>query len=253
MVSGVVSALKRSRFISKWSDGVASGAVDPLDWQAIPLSPDNRAVYLPIPKAANTSIRTALLPCFGATPDPAHNIHHHPAIPKRSQRETVTSLPADAFVFAVVRHPADRILSTWKNKMGKGKRWFGPATRLGMLPSVSFDTFLTRLVETPKDALDSHFKPQTMLLHYAHRHADLQVFHFETLAQHWPMIVAEVERRSGTRPEPDLARLNPSGRGPTIPRFTDRQRRLIDTLFHEDFARYGYSWDDRCARRDRGG
>lgn len=241
---------RKSRYLSERLKKIVEGTLDPRDWQALclgdVLAPD--VIYLPIPKAANTSIRTALKPCFGLGGIDVMNIHQDDRLDKRSMKEALGASKKNAFVFTVVRHPAERIYSTFKNKLGwfegrnrfKLKRRFGHATNIGIGRGASFETFLEGLCMCPDWALDSHFKPQVGLLDYALSDPRLQVFKTEMIAESWPDIALDIKRASGVAPDAVLGVLNRSKK-PTHP-FSSAERRMIDLLYEKDFERFGYNW-----------
>lgn len=241
---------RKNRYFRRQLTKLKEGQLDPRDWQALCLGQSDtpKAVYVPIPKAANTSIRTALKPCFGLASVDVENIHQDERIDKRSLKASLSVAADDAYIFTVVRHPAERIYSTYKNKLGwfdpkhrfKIKKRFGHASNLGIFRGVSFESFLEKLCATPVWAMDSHFKPQVSLLEYALDDPRLKIFHMESLADAWPQIVNDVEAHCGIAPDRNLAVLNRSEK-PTQP-FTPQEKRMIEFLFREDFETFGYGW-----------
>lgn len=244
--------VRRDRFLRRMVAKVASDTLDPTDWQAIAIGgADARPVlYIPIPKAANTSIRTALKPCFGLAGEVIANVHQDSRIDKRSLRAGLAAAPVDAMVFTVVRHPALRIRSTFRNKLGWRdasrplgiKRRFGHAANLGIPRGASFEEFLSILAQTPEWALDSHFKPQAALLRHALADPRLELFRFETINADWPGIAARIAARVPVAPDGTLEYLNATGRA--APVFSVAERRLIELIYRADFETFGYSWDD---------
>lgn len=234
---------QRGRTLKKWSVAVASGDCDPKDYLGIPIGEASGfgAAYFPIPKAANTSIRTALLPCFGIDPTSVQNVHQDSRIPKASSKAIVRNAGPECYMFTVVRHPAERILSAYRNKIGKEKRWFGHAKALGVLPDATFDEFLERLMYAPRLAIDSHFCPQVDLLYYPLKTRELSIYKNEILAAEWPKIANRIKNSSGRAPAAVLESLNQS-RKTESPSFTQFQRRLIEAMFYDDFEKFGYDW-----------
>lgn len=238
----VVGIFQRNHAIMSWLKKVKSGAVDPKEWIAVTVAEaSSPIVYLPIPKAANTSIRTALLSTITGEFDADARVHKDPRLPKLLQANALTACREDAFVFTVVRHPAQRVRSAYKNKIGKGKKVFGPARRVGIYRSDDFTTFLTKLASVPSMSLDSHFRPQTELLQIAMQDSRLQVYKMEDLGDCWQEIAANIETATGATLPAELTKLNASGTKPQEP-FTDEQINLINLLYGKDFETFGYEW-----------
>ena len=239
---------RRSLTLDRWARKVADGEIDPKDAQALALGDADKpdALYIPVPKAANTSIRTALLPCYGLKTEDVRRVHRDTRLDVRSLKAALADADEGAYIFTVVRHPATRVLSAYSNKIGRFKPRFGHAARLGIAKSSSFDEFLEILSTASPWAIDGHFKPQATWLHYGLRDARTQIFKMETLRDDWPSVHAALAARLPVGPEPELDILNAT----KTPKdsFTTRQKRLIDGIFGEDFERFGYSWDDLAPR-----
>ncbi|SFR96759.1 sulfotransferase family 2 domain-containing protein [Yoonia litorea] len=239
----IIGDIRRAHSIRRWTRRVASGQIDPKDHQCIPIAGAGASViYIPVPKAANTSIRSAILPCFAHDYDDYDGtIHHHPAIPVKPLRSSLAEIDDPAMMFTVVRHPAERIFSTYRNKMGRGK-YFGHAARLGMSKTISFDAFLEILSSVPKSSLDSHFKPQTLLLHYVLDDHRLEIFKTEEIAGHWPDIAQRITDLTGKEPNATLGRLNQTESARRERQWTKHQKNLIEHLYADDFTQFGYEW-----------
>jgi hypothetical protein len=168
-------------------------------------------------------------------------VHKDPRLPKLLQADALAACHEDAFVFTVVRHPAQRVRSAYKNKIGKGKKVFGPARRVGIYRSDDFTTFLTKLASVPSMSLDSHFRPQTELLQIGMQDSRLQIYKMEELGQRWHEIAANIETATGAKLSAELTKLNASGARPQEP-FTAEQMNLINLLYEKDFRTFGYDW-----------
>ena len=241
---GLYRKIRRASTLHKWAKGVGDGLVDPRVCLALALgnteAPD--ALYVPVPKAANTTLRTALLPTYGLSKDEVRRVHRDPRLDVRPIQDALAAAKSEAYVFTVVRHPATRILSAYANKIGPLKPRFGHAARLCIAKTDSFDTFLEILAGASPWAIDSHFKPQSCWLNRALKDERLEVFKMEALADDWPRIYGALDRCLPIAPAKDLDILNRS-KGEKN-EFTARQMRLIDAIYEDDFERFGYSWAD---------
>jgi len=245
----MLSIMKRHRTTRKWVTDVADGAFEPFSGQSVSLSPENSpVVYLPIPKAANTSIRMAMLQCSDAAPSDCTNVHHDPRLHRERQHIALQAAAKDAFVFTVARHPANRIRSAYRNKIGAMKKTFGPADRIGVSRFDSFDAFLEKVASVPSYSLDSHFRPQTQILTFGLQDPRLTVFKMEELADHWPDIAMRLSQATG-KPPIEIGRHNESKQNDEDP-FTDRQKRLIRLIYAEDFRILDYDFQRDHRARD---
>ena len=116
---GLYRKIRRANTLNKWAKGVGDGAVDARVCLALALgnteAPD--ALYVPVPKAANTTLRTALLPTYGLSKDEVRRVHRDPRLDVRPIQNALAAAKPAAYVFTVVRHPATRILSAYANKI----------------------------------------------------------------------------------------------------------------------------------------
>lgn len=241
MISDFIAERRRSRNIRSWIRD--HGKIGPRPFAYTVLAPHPKVGYLPVPKAANTSIRIALLPLCGADAGALKRpskVHKFEALNKSQAVEGYPGLDEDAYIFTVVRHPAERLLSAWKNKV-RSMRDFGPAKAIGLRPWMSFDAFLETIASVPKEMLDSHFRMQSLLLSEPLKAPKVKVIKMENLDEDWPAISSQIETRSGIALGP-LESFNVTGAAEAH-RFTKRQRHLIEYCHGADFENFGYGWD----------
>lgn len=197
-----------------------------------------KVAYLPMPKAANTSIRTALLP-YLSVEDQGHSkdIHNR----TRSLLEPSSSFfkraNSDWYVFTVVRDPSSRAKSAWRNKLIERDPIFVPLQRMGIKERIEFEPFLRKCSAWPQWALNDHFMPQTMLLDRASKSGLLNVFHFENLSDDWLVIKSELAKRGMTEVA-DLKKLNTTAKA--ADQFTVAELDLLADLYGTDFKELGY-------------
>ncbi len=207
------------------------------DTKAIVL-PAARAIYVPMPKAANSSIRKALLPVLGIDPDSVTQIQRET---KHLTEPCSTALPKagpDWMVFTVVRDPFQRTHSAWRNKLDEQTKPFDALRIMGLRKGDSFLTYLLVCNLWPRKMLNDHFIPQTDLLEEARKLPQFRVYRMEDLASGWPEICSEIEERSGIRPL-ELPHLNQT-RKPTELTFSLAEKLLMARLYGRDRKQLGY-------------
>ncbi|MBT4500436.1 MAG: sulfotransferase family 2 domain-containing protein [Gemmatimonadetes bacterium] len=123
------------------------------------------AIYIPIPKVANTSVKAALADALGLRGDVHWEIQWPWVEP-----ETIWSHYADWFVFTFVRNPWDRLLSCYLSKIHPD-RMDDPLLRNGVEPEfwkygsvfhgkMSFTDFVRATAAIPDEEADIHFGSQ---------------------------------------------------------------------------------------------
>ncbi|OJU06194.1 MAG: hypothetical protein BGN87_13070 [Rhizobiales bacterium 65-79] len=198
--------------------------------------PECKVAYIPVPKAACTSIKTALLPLVGEEARDDFLVHLTDKFDIRPFSECRPLLSPEWFVFTVVRHPIDRALSAWRNKCDPaGPGLTGRMHKMGFRPGDDLDAFTKTLSRWPAQAMDEHVMPQSDLLDGIDRWP-VQVFKFETLKDDWPAIVREIRRRGGQISD-DLPMRNVSSQ-----RVGDSRQAMerLNRIYRDDFARYSY-------------
>lgn len=173
-----LSTLYRKRTVAKEYIKERFNGENFLNWHAlcVPDLDNPKIVYLPIPKAGNTTIRWVISNAMKIDPKTISNIHNDPRLVIAPQVEIIPKLDPNAFLFTIIRNPAARIFSAYQNKLVDQKKSFGPARRLGVNKSDSFERFLEKCLDVPHRYLDSHFKSQSHLLHYGQKNSNLQIF-----------------------------------------------------------------------------
>ena len=135
--------------------------------------PKANLAYIRIPKAANTSIRTALAAAFDL-------VETDSLVPNRDRfwvdldETKAQALTHQAFqahradqnlwCFSFVRHPLSRLYSCWENKVIQNDQLGRVFQNMGVKTGMSFDAFVECVAKTPDDFCDIHVQSQASLL-----------------------------------------------------------------------------------------
>lgn len=209
---------------------------DPTDAPVLALH-EYKIAYIPIPKAANSSIRTALQPYLKINAEHKGGIHDLTRDLLVPSSKFFSEISDDWFVFTVVRNPATRAQSAWRNKLVESKKIFMPLRKMGITDRLSFEDFLQVCNDWPAWALNDHFMAQSKLLSRAISNKKLNVFKVETLAEDW----VNVQREFAERGIPDLADLNILNKSLNKPKgLREREIQLLRNLYGKDFQVFDY-------------
>ncbi|MGK2887045.1 MAG: sulfotransferase family 2 domain-containing protein [Rhodococcus sp. (in: high G+C Gram-positive bacteria)] len=143
--------------------------------------PASRIAYVSIPKSANTTVKAILgrllTDELGELADeeyparPFRNRDGRRQLHERGVMIDVQELThrSDLEVFSVVRHPADRLVSCWADKInGEKARMRGLTPGFARLGGFSidmpFDKFVERVCSVPDDRAEAHFRSQSAFL-----------------------------------------------------------------------------------------
>ena len=173
-----------------------------------------RAIYIAVPKVANTSIKTALVPLM---PDDVRSFEgdargdrsiygrHRDELFSRSIRlykHQIKRYPS-YFKFAFVRNPWDRLVSCFRDKIEWGAvmesgRHNDPRKRRmylgsGFTTDMTFDDFARKVAKTPDSRANRHFRSQHTFL--TDRHGRLIpdfVGRFERLSEDFARVMEHI-------------------------------------------------------------
>lgn len=200
---------------------------------------DARALYIPIPKAANSSARRALSPSVHIPIGTVGDVHQDDRFPIWRWSDVCERVTADWYVFTVVRNPYTRIQSAYRDKMVKmGVKLLSLQT-MGLEAGDSFNTFLAACARWPRKMLNDHFIPQTDLLSKPLATGNLHVVKSEDLPNAWSQVADRVAAAGAPRPA-EFGHSNRSEGGPGL-EFTPKQVALIRKLYRHDFDCFEYS------------
>lgn len=193
-------------------------------------------IFHGVPKAANTSVKVALLIAQGR----GHLRPHDPStFREMSPAECLQAIADGAFVFTFTRHPYDRFRSAWRDLI-RNDRWvhvWGMRRYRNQLnKSMSPECFARFVSSVPDKEADNHFRSQTALLHKAGAPLFTMAGRVETLDADWDRVQRVVSDRFNLT-LPSLPVHNATdGRAP-LNRAT---RKLLRERYATDFETFGY-------------
>lgn len=145
-------------------------------------------------------------------------------------------------LFAVVRNPFTRILSSYTEKIEL--QIDGPRYRkeFGIAPEadISFEDFIAKLTKRDPLTLDLHFMPQSLILRSDFMHYD-KLFHLETTiddAFGWLDTLLSVSH-TGTQDRIAPHATMASERAKTV--YSDELIAAVSTYYENDFSHFGYA------------
>lgn len=180
------------------------------------VSDQYRAVWVHNPKTGGTSIA-----------DAADWIHESGHVSARDIRA-----PRDYFWFGFVRHPADRLYSTYHAAIQHRRKW-DHVEQAG-----TFDRFVLEVLPDTVERMP-HTRPQTwflcdpagnLLMDYVGR--------YERLEADWRAICEHLNAPSG-----ELRQLNATEHGSWQLAYTPEMREMVSRIYRCDFELFGYSWN----------
>jgi hypothetical protein len=204
------------------------------------LMEDARSVYVPIPKAANSSTKLALCPVLGIDPASVTEVQKDPRLPMPHFSDIASRIGPDWFVFTVVRDPWTRVLSAYRDKVQRKRVQLRALQAMGLEAGDSFETFLAALNRWPRRLLNDHFIPQSDLLAPVRASTRLLVLRSEDLPDAWAQIEDGLSRQGAPAPAA-IGHQNVTGAQKNVPDFTPRAVDLIRRLYADDFAQLGYN------------
>lgn len=199
---------------------------------------EHKILYVPIPKAANTSIKHALCSSMLAEDvSDTQNIHQDPRVPKVAFSDLKNQIDADWFVFTVARNPYERSHSAYRDKVLKERSRIHGVRELGIEPEDEYLTLLRNVRLWPARLLNNHFIPQTLLLERVLNESNLRIFKYEDLNEAWGEIASEVHKKSGVKLA-DLDIRNATGN--SNDRMKPKERDFVRKIYRNDFHVLGY-------------
>lgn len=137
--------------------------------------------------------------------------------------ESPEGLNGDVLRVAVVRHPVDRLVSCWRDKVWK--RWMPSLKVHGIQPKMSFSDFADIVLATPDAESNCHF------VSYAPEVVDLGpdvVIRTESLSEEWSFLEREMSWNAA-----GIERFNATGGRPEVT-VSEAQRHAILGRYADD-------------------
>lgn len=165
-----------------------------------------KVAYLRVPKVANTSVKHALAKGLALPRLPGLSVTND-AYWRKVRPEEVKLIPltqlrfdprfADFWSFCVVRHPVDRLVSCYRNKIVRNSSLSGPFARLGFDQNMSFEEFAHRACDISDLQADVHFVSQAALVSWSGKPMGDLVLPLVGLNARWSEVQQEIKRRTG--------------------------------------------------------
>ena len=203
----------------------------------------NNVVVLPqyefamfcIPKAANSSIKVAILDALGERYDEERT--HGARALNISSPQTVFNCCDGFFKATIVRNPFDRLVSCYESKIRDPYkcRTQGFST-LGFRPEMTFEDYIVPVCDDPMANI--HFQPQLEAIRFCGKLLVDYIGKFEGVEKSWDFIRSRVKLNLGR-----LKHLNKTnGRRPYRQYYIAKTRRRVEATFGEDLNFFGYKY-----------
>lgn len=191
-----------------------------------------QAIYIAIPKTANTSIKGRLMEIKGL---PGSDRPHL----RESGLTNITPQAAcqrkDWFRFTFVRNPWDRALSLWSDKCGENSDV--DLAQYGLPQGISFENFVKTIARFNDKYAEIHFKSQTQPLFHNGQFIPDFIGRFEHLEKDW----ARVLRLMGCDHQTHgLPHHRASSHGQYRAYYTPYLAQLIEDRYGDDIRLFGY-------------
>ncbi|MCL5779298.1 sulfotransferase family protein [Limibaculum sp. FT325] len=200
--------------------------------------------YLSIPKAANSSIKYALLPTVGLADDSEINgvkairlIHDQSSGPFSFERKAQIIADLPPLIFTCVRNTWARLLSCYQDKVRKTLH--GPFSIYGITSDYSFEDFLEIIAKVPDELAEIHFRSQLSLIHHEGRFLPNLVLRAENLHKEWPILQSYFRSQNGIEIS-DLRILNRTANENRVT-ISRRAIEIISTRYKDEIKFFGFS------------
>lgn len=217
-----------------------------------------RAIYIAVPKVANTSIKTVITQLFPESvrelteTDVRRKVYarHRDTLFKQHIRLFKHEIPKypDYTVFAFVRNPWDRLVSCYRDKMETGSQLEAGersdpkrrSLRLGpeFERDMTFEEFVETVAAIPDKRANRHFRSQhTFLTNRAGKLLPNFIGRFESLGEDFHTAMEQIHAPTNVR----LPRVRVSGSYDYNAYYTDRLHGMVADRYERDIRMFGYA------------
>jgi hypothetical protein len=213
------------------------------------LFPKYKLIYFSVPKAACTSIKTALLSLEGIenTTGQLGFVHSKDAPftwVRYKERARIFEEYPDYFKFAFVRNPWDRLVSFYSDKIVERTQRYGELIddyiNLGFSKDMDFETCVRHICNIDDEKADIHFRSQHTLI-LANKNIDRLDFigHFETICEDWLKLKQMLPHATASVLD-DLKHLHISSHDNFKKYYSQEFWDLVAERYRDDIALFGY-------------
>jgi hypothetical protein len=234
----------------------------------IDVLPQHKLIYLCVPKAASSTIRSVLSSLEVGTPPgpPLELLYNRRCNGIRSPRQAGFSVfhwlakSAEALRFTFVRNPYARLLSTWSDRF-QDRPLIGrhPSVRIyreyraaisrslpdGPDQTLSFPQFVEFATATVEQRIDIHWRPQDDFVTVPRLPLDL-VGKVENFQTDFRRVLDHTGVSNETRARYLQLMVNPSSHKPWQQYYTDQLAARVYRAYERDFDKFGYLRAIQC-------
>lgn len=196
-----------------------------------------------VPKTGTLSIKKAVFEWLGVNYHHAYIGQQYATPFGRVSWLENSQVPSDWLTIAAVRHPEDRLLSGYANKV-RDRYIRSLQTEHGIYRGMPFKDVWEIIKATEPSALNQHFRHQALILEGLNVGVLMRT---ETLTSSWEQARDRVSEWCGLW-LPDIRHLHKT-RSPK-PALTAKQRLEVEEYFADDYESYGYDRRSVCGGQE---
>ena len=202
--------------------------------------PEHKIAYIPVPKAANSSIRAELLRLLDIAPEDVPKVQGFDGFDKRRFDNCPELFDDDWYVFSAVRNPFSRAASAYLDKVVTRHEVLGGLSKMGINRNHSFHDFLKHISAWPQTGLNNHIMPSSLLLRRAFQLPNFKVYKIEDLDTAWEAISKVMTQRTGIK-FGSMGRRNVSkAKIPWRSLYDAKTEAMVRSIYKGDFERFSY-------------
>lgn len=197
--------------------------------------PKHRLAFMPICKTGSSSLKRALMNTFGISGDNPHDDR----IFEYARKEDIAMLDG-WLTISIVRHPADRLISCWADKV-KRRLYHRFAKMREFWEGMSFDKFVKAVSQIPDCSADQHYRSQAYDLFVDGRQVPQHIFRLEEIGSTWERVQDLVKSHCGVK----ISEFPHEKRSKVGVDVNNETLGIIKVRYADDFKLFGYegeSW-----------